>query len=555
MNTPTLRAAIYARYSTDKQTESSIKDQIRVCTEWADREGLRTGEVFRDEGISGAAIGNRPGYLTMMDAAKAGRFDALLVMDLSRLSRNQGDLPKTIERLVHSGVRVVGVQDGFDSARKGHKLQAGFSGIMGDWFREMIADKTYSALESRAKEHRRTGGRSYGYTTTGSIDPAQAKVVRQIFQMYADGMSALAIANELNRRGVPSPGSTWKRKTRRKDKWLASAINGDPRKGLGILNNERYRGISIWNRSEWLRNPDTGKYKYRLRPLTEWIRWESPETRIVDDALWNRVRKRQRVQSQALGAAVKAGLANKHSGRGPKWLLSGLLKCGKCGANFVVSDGRSYACSTYRNGGKAACDHGVLVNRQLAESRLLAGVKDALLRPEVVQRVQREVRQVLAERRRGAGKETAGLRAQLAKVDREVSNLVDRIADNATLRDSAAVAQRLADAEGRQQRLQQALAEAEHPAAKVIEVIPRVAERYRALVESFERHAYTRGPVDVAKARTALRTLLGEVRVESEKESGRLVPVAVLQGNSRAFLRAAGAGMPAIDNCGSGGRI
>lgn len=74
MSTPTLRAAIYAPYSTDKQTESSIADQVRVCTEWAKRERLKIGEVFKDKGISSAAVGNRPGFLSMMEAAQCGAF-------------------------------------------------------------------------------------------------------------------------------------------------------------------------------------------------------------------------------------------------------------------------------------------------------------------------------------------------------------------------------------------------------------------------------------------------------------------------------------------------
>ena len=58
---------------------------------------------------------------------------------------------KMIDRLTAKGVRVVGVQDGYDTARKGHKMQAGLSGIIGEAFREMVKDRTYAALESRAK--------------------------------------------------------------------------------------------------------------------------------------------------------------------------------------------------------------------------------------------------------------------------------------------------------------------------------------------------------------------------------------------------------------------
>ena len=122
----------------------------------------------------------------MKEAALARRFDVLLVTDLSRLSRSQGDLSKEIDRFISKGLRVIGVQDGYDSARKGHKLQAGLSGIIGEAFREMVKDRTYAALESRAKNKKATGGRAYGYRD-GQVDKGEAFIVREIFGRFADG--------------------------------------------------------------------------------------------------------------------------------------------------------------------------------------------------------------------------------------------------------------------------------------------------------------------------------------------------------------------------------
>jgi len=79
------------------------------------------------------------------------------------------------------------------------------------------------------------------------INEREAAIVRRIFAMYADGLSARAIAALLNAEGVPSPGAKWNWKatgptSRRRSKWVASAIYGDIRRGSGILNNERYIG-------------------------------------------------------------------------------------------------------------------------------------------------------------------------------------------------------------------------------------------------------------------------------------------------------------------------
>src|SRR3989344_3687367 len=102
-----MRAVIYARFSTDKQDPSTIADQYHVCGEYAARQGWEIVARYADEGISGAAIGNRPGFNTMMDAALRGEIGVLLVMELTRLSRSAADLNKAIDRLTFRDVRVI----------------------------------------------------------------------------------------------------------------------------------------------------------------------------------------------------------------------------------------------------------------------------------------------------------------------------------------------------------------------------------------------------------------------------------------------------------------
>src|SRR5688572_20389862 len=89
------------------------------------------------------------------------------------------------------------------------------------------------------------------------------------------------IAAELNRRGVPSPGSTWNRTTRRRGGWAPSGIAGDPTRGVGILNCERYVGRVIWNRAKWTKDPDSGKRRAVQRPRSAWIVREDESLRIV----------------------------------------------------------------------------------------------------------------------------------------------------------------------------------------------------------------------------------------------------------------------------------
>jgi site-specific DNA recombinase len=396
-----LRAAIYSRFSTDRQNESSITDQVRVCAEYAERQGWQIVERFEDQGISGAAVGNRPGVLALQQAGTARRVDAVLVTDLSRLSRSQGDLSKMIDRFVAKGVRVIGVQDGYDSARRGHKLQAGLSGIIGEAFREMVKDRTYAALESRAKERKATGGRAYGYRD-GKVDKGEAYIVREMFGRFADGASCRTIAADLNARRIPSPGSTWKRAERRAAGWMGSPIRM-------ILRNERYRGVVHWNTSEWRKDPDTGKRKRITRPRSEWISYIDESLRIVSDDLWERAQRRTKLAKE--DARLK-------SGGKPKYLLSGLLRCDVCGAHYTITNATSYGCSSYHDG--HACSNSILVRRDRIEQILLGPIRDELLTPERVASMAKEMQDYY---RQGVD----AMQARAVEAPQELQDLTARI--------------------------------------------------------------------------------------------------------------------------------
>lgn len=485
-----MKAALYGRYSTDRQSESSIGDQFRVCGDRCLKEGFEVIARYEDQGISGAAIGNRPGFLAMLQTALAGHFDILVVMDLTRLSRSQGDMSKTIDRLVARGVRVIGVQDGYDSARKGHKLQAGLSGIIGEAFRDMIGERTYSALESRALQGRPAGGKRYGY------GPGEAEVVVEIFTLYADGMSPTWIAAELNRRAIPSPGANWQRSTRRRGGWHPSAIAGDVKRGIGILNNEKYIGRTIWNRAKWVKDPDSGKRRCIQRPKTQWITTVNDDDRIVPDALWQRVKARQGVRTQEVGERISRGL-KRSGGRKGRYLFSGLIKCEVCGSGFVMTNAVSYACSGYVNG--RTCDNHLRVRREVIEDRLLAGIRDELLSDSSVARFKARLRQRLKQ----------PVTDPTAKRRQQLQGEVDRICDaiGAGLL-SPTLGKRLQAAEAE-------LATLPPPVTKVVKaedvlrLLPDAIARFRRMVANLGD-----APLDPEKARAELRTLLGPILVE-----------------------------------------
>lgn len=345
-----MTARLYARYSTDRQSESSIADQLRIGRDSAAAHGWNVVSEHTDEGISGAAIGNRPGLRALLSLIRGG--EALLVTDLSRLSRSQ-DLAPLISRLRHKGVRVIGVQDGYDSESRTARMQAGLSGIMSEEFRAMVADRTRSALELRARTGQATGGRPY----------ENAEIVREAFARFANGETLKAIVSDLNRRGIPSPGASWKQRASPRGKWLVSALHS-------ILRNERYIGRLIWNRSQWVKDPDTGMRHRRERPQTEWIVRECQP--LIDATVWERTQARFRVR------AGRGGIR--------RFLLSGLLECAECGSKLVVMGGsqQRYVCGAYHQGGAHACPNSATFPRVPAEAEVLSHVIDDMLSPEAV---------------------------------------------------------------------------------------------------------------------------------------------------------------------------
>jgi DNA invertase Pin-like site-specific DNA recombinase len=275
-----MKVAIYARYSSDNQRDPSIADQLRICREYAARQGWTVTQEFTDHAISGATL-LRSGFQALMRDALNRRFDVVLAESLDRFSRDQEDTAGLFKRLTFAGVNIVTLAEGDIT-----HLHIGFKGTMNALFLKDLADKTHRGLRGRVEDGKSAGGLCYGYrvvkslngstVTTGEreIEPAEAAVVERIFREYVAGIAPKAIAKRLNQDGIAGPfGGTWS----------PSTIHGNSKRGTGILNNELYVGRLVWNRLRYVKNPDTGKRISRLTPRSEWITREVPSLRIVSD--------------------------------------------------------------------------------------------------------------------------------------------------------------------------------------------------------------------------------------------------------------------------------
>lgn len=237
-----MRAAIYARYSTERQRETSIADQVRVCRVAAEARQWLVGATHADEGTSGTTpVAARTGGAALLADALAGRFETLVIEGLDRLSRDLVEQETIVRRLEHRGIRIIGVSDGYDSQSSARKLHRGMRGIINEVYLDDLRTKTHRGLAGQVSRGFSAGGVSYGYRSVQGdgghrveIDEAQATWVRWIFERYAEGWSVQRVAHHLNSHGIPSPrGSTW----------AVSALYGSPSKGSGVLNNEL--GITV----------------------------------------------------------------------------------------------------------------------------------------------------------------------------------------------------------------------------------------------------------------------------------------------------------------------
>ncbi|MEA1674062.1 recombinase family protein [Nitrospirillum sp. BR 11163] len=462
-----MRVAIYARYSSDMQDERSIEDQVRLCRDRAATLG-QVVEVYADYAISGTSLKTRPAALKMMADAKQGLFDAVVTENLDRISRDQEDTAGMFKRLGHAGVRIISVNEGEIT-----ELHVGLKGTMNALYIKDLGNRVRRGQGSRALEGKVPAGLVYGYRLVRNldargelvrgereIDPTHAAIVRRIYETYAAGRSPRMIAAELNAKGIPSP---------RGGLWVGTTICGARGRASGILHNPLYVGRVIYGRQAFVKNPDTGQREARRVAADKWLEGSAPQLRIIDDALWNAVQTRKATLSSYPPTRRKS----------TRHLFSGLVRCGCCGGNYVVKTRDYYACSVRKERGPAVCSNDRSVKIRDLESRVLSGIRKGLLDPEriahAVRTYHEESRHTQSELRRRA----TDLSKRLAKVDAQITRLVDALADG--LMGAAAIGDRLRQLEAEKAAVSGEIAAMEAE-SNVITLHPAAADAYRQLV-------------------------------------------------------------------------
>jgi len=422
-----IRAALYARYSSDQQNSASIADQQRICRERAAREGWHVVEGYEDAAISGASMILRPGIQRLLADAQAGKFDIVLAEALDRVSRDQADVATLFKHLQFAKVPLVTLAEGEIS-----ELHVGLKGTMNALFLKDLAKKTHRGLRGRVEKGFSAGAVGYGYrmarrlTSEGElvrgerqIEPAEALIVERVFREFAAGKSPRAIARDLNADGIGGPGGK---------AWRDTSIRGDVRRGTGILNNELYVGVRVWNHKHSVTDPSTGKDVTRLNPESEWVRNAVPELRIVSDDLWAAVKYQQTALAERYAAVKVAAQARSLSAaRRPAYLLSGLLECAVCGGAYAIVVNDRYGCAGHHRG--RSCTNGRTIRREEIERRALAGITERLVSADKIEAaVAAYTAHINRENREQRVQADLDARA-LAKVERAIAGIMSAIED------------------------------------------------------------------------------------------------------------------------------
>ena len=510
-----MKAALYARYSSDNQRDASIEDQLRICRARAEREGWTIIDSYTDRAISGASL-LRPGVQELIADGLKRRFDVILTESLDRLSRDQEDIAGLYKRMRFADVSIVTLSEGEVS-----ELHIGLKGTMGALFLKDLADKTRRGLRGRVEMGRSGGGLCFGYDVVRTADPdekgereinpAEAAVVRRIFRDYLAGQSSRTIAMTLNEEGIAGPQGK---------EWGPSTIHGNPKRGTGILNNELYIGRLVWNRLRYMKDPDTGRRVSRPNPESEWVVHEVPDLRIVDQSIWDDVKARQ--ASLAFDTTGDSGNPM-NDRRRPKHLLGGLIRCGCCGGGYSLISKDLLGCSTARN--KGTCSNRMNIRRDALEASILNGLRKHLMEPELFKEFctefTREVNRLRIER----GADLVGWQKEFERADRELDKMVDAILRGFPPEKLKDKAEKL---EARKAELAELLANADEPPPLLHPNMAHVyQDRVGKLSENLQREE-DRGP-----AVEVLRSLIEQVTLLPD--NGELA--IILRGDLGAILR------------------
>ena len=320
---------LYERLSRDDELQgesNSISHQKQMLEEFARRNGLPNPTHFTDDGVSGTRF-DRPGFLAMMEEVEAGRVEAIVIKDMSRLGRDYLKVGQVMEILRQRGVRLIAINDGVDSL-KGDDDFTPFRNIMNEFYARDTSRKIRSVFKSKGMSGKHlTGTVIYGYLWDEKrehwlVDEEAAEVVRHIFALAMEGYGPYQIATKLSEEKIEIPAVHLARYGEgvNKNKTFADIYRWSASTVVEILKKREYLGHTV--------NFKTRKHfkdkKSHYVDESEWTIFENTHEAIIDQETFDNV---QRIRGNA--RRYPDGFGEAHP-------LTGLMYCADCGGKMYV---------------------------------------------------------------------------------------------------------------------------------------------------------------------------------------------------------------------------
>ena len=379
------KTGIYLRLSKDDERmgESlSIDNQRLILRKYVTEHGGTIIDEYVDDGYSGTNF-ERPGVQRLLEDAKTGKIDTIIVKDLSRFGRNYIQVGQYTDYIFPAyGIRFIALNDNVDTAdvnSAGMDMMP-IMNIFNEWHSANTSKKIRAVLEASQRSGKYTSGiYPYGYIAgmdenrSAIVDEPAAKIVRRIFDMRIQGYSPYRIARVLSDEGVPNPTEYRTRKDggkidREVPHWWSHKTVND------MLSDMTYLGYTVQHRRHTISYKN---HKTVYRPESEWIVKENAHEPIISKEVWQKAQE------------IKASVARDNVTKSSKvYPLSGLLYCEDCGRKMKLSKSVSvykdkqsvlmmYICRTYATLGKNYCTtHGIKV--QDIEAVVLADIRSML---------------------------------------------------------------------------------------------------------------------------------------------------------------------------------
>lgn len=407
----------YIRVSTERQVEGySIEVQITQIEQYCQFNGYELVDIYADRGISGKSM-NRPELQRMLNDAKNGKLDCVMVYKTNRLARNTSDLLTIVEELHRQNVEFFSLSERMEVKNSTGKLMLQILASFSEFERNTILENIYTGQRQRALEGYYQGNLPLGYNNIPDnkkelmINQHEANIVKYIFESYAKGHGYRKIANALNHKGYV---------TKKGNPFSISAVTY-------ILSNPFYIGkIQFAKYKDW---NDKRRKGLNDKPVIA----EGKHTPIISQSLWDKVQARKRQVSEKPQV----------HGKGTN-ILTGIISCPQCSAPMAASnttntlkDGtkkriRYYSCSNFRNKGSKVCSANSVradVIEKYVMDQILEIVKSDKVLKQVVERVNQENQVDVA----ALNHDIAYKQQQFDEISTKLKNLIQTIEDNPDL--------------------------------------------------------------------------------------------------------------------------